>query len=86
MRKAVLGTANHMDIFTPPSNKKPVYYFKIGDSVVFNKRARPKYLQGQKAKIVGHKTVNVVIELDSPSRRFGGRITCPTGIIDKELN
>ena len=51
-----------------------------------NKRARPKYLQGQKAKIVGHKTVNVVIELDSPSRRFGGRITCPTGIIDKELN
>lgn len=58
--------------------------FKIADEVVFNSIARPQYLVGIKATIVGKKQKKIIVKLDAPIGRFGiSPITCPVAIIDK---
>jgi hypothetical protein len=61
-----------------------IFTLKIGDTVVFNERARPGYLQGEKATIKKINRARVVIDLHRPVGRFGQRgLRCPVDIIDK---
>jgi len=63
-------------------------FMNIGDTIVFNTHASPKYLQGQTAivKKVNEKTVVVDIPEDAVgARRYRGakNIRCPFSIVDK---
>lgn len=58
--------------------------FKVGDSVVFNEQASPKYLRGCTAKVTGRAQKNLLIKLDEDCGRYraGVEIRCPVAIIE----
>lgn len=64
---------------------KSKYDFKVGDRVVFNKQANPRYLQGVYARVVGYKTKKIRVQLEQPTGKFGSSypIGCPVEIVDK---
>lgn len=57
----------------------------VGDTVVFNSQARPKYLQGIKAEVVGKTNTKLKISLERGVERFpaGIPITTPYEIVTK---
>lgn len=63
---------------------KAFHTLSIGDKVVFNDQARPKYLKGALATITGKKRTNVTVEFDEGVGKFraGVNITSPISIFD----
>ena len=63
---------------------KAFHTLNIGDKVVFNDQARPKYLQGALATITGKKKTRVTVEFDESVGKFraGSPITSPISIFD----
>jgi len=56
----------------------------VGDRVRVNERARPLYLQGRTATVIGHDSGKVVIKLDHPTGRFvTGEVRCPPLVLDE---
>jgi len=58
---------------------------EVGDEVVFNGKARPKYLQGARARVTKKKQSKVVVELYERQGRFpaDSPITTPVEIVTK---
>ncbi len=63
---------------------KAFHTLNIGDKVVFNDKANPKYLQGVEAIITGKKKTRVTVEFAESVGRFhaGVEITSPISIFD----
>lgn len=61
--------------------------FSVGDRVVFNRQARPQYLRGIGAEVVGLNPQTIVLNVDTDlrARRFSGSksVKCPVAIVDK---
>jgi hypothetical protein len=59
----------------------------VGDTVVFNHRARPQYLRGITAEVIGpgRKANTFLVRLNSGSRRYytGSEVTAPYSIVSK---
>lgn len=60
--------------------------FRVGDRVVFNQAAKPKYLAGIGATVIGLNPSTVVLNIDehARARRFKGArgVRCPVAIVD----
>lgn len=84
LRKLMLGEKATADVVVPQA-RKTKHDFAIGDTVEFNKNARPAYLQGKRAKVVGKKNVKLSVQMmDGAVGRFSGRpVGCPVEIVDK---
>lgn len=68
-------------------NNRKILFMSIGDTVVFNEQANPKYLQGNKATVakVNKTTVTVNMEENYQLRKYSGskNVRCPISIVDK---
>lgn len=65
---------------------RKAFTFKVGDTVIFNEKARPKYLFENEVKGVIKKInrTTAVVKLGDDAGRFaGGEPRCPLAIIDK---
>jgi len=59
----------------------------VGDRVRINHHARPLYLQGRTATVIGHESGKVVVKLDHPTGRFvTGEVRCPPLVLDQLPN
>lgn len=56
--------------------------FKVGDTVKFNSKTRPKYLVGIEGKIVEKRQTKVVVDIGDRHGRFGRQINVPVSLID----
>ena len=69
-------------------NSRKMFLFNPGDIVMFNRNTRPKYLQGQKAKVVkiNRTTVTVFVSEDAwGTRKYRGtEVRVPFNLVDKE--
>ena len=55
---------------------------RTGDRVQINHSARPHYLHGELATVIGLAHDTVVVRLDRPVGRFtNGRVRCPPGVL-----
>ena len=56
----------------------------VGDRVRINQHARPLYLQGRTATVIGQESGKVVVNLDHPTGRFvTGEVRCPPLVLDQ---
>ncbi len=56
----------------------------VGDRVRINHHARPLYLQGRTATVIGQESGKVVVKLDHPTGRFvTGEVRCPPLVLDQ---
>jgi len=56
----------------------------VGDRVRINQHARPRYLQGLHATIIGVDAVTATVSLERPIGRFNtGRLRCPPLALDR---
>ncbi|MGH2708105.1 MAG: hypothetical protein ACRDJK_07395 [Actinomycetota bacterium] len=56
---------------------------RTGDRVQINHSARPLYLHGQPATVIGLAQDTVVVRLDRPVGRFtNGEVRCPPGVLE----
>jgi len=56
----------------------------VGDRVRINQHARPLYLQGRTATVIGQESGKVVVKLDHPTGRFvTGEVRCPPLVLDQ---
>jgi len=56
----------------------------VGDRVRINGHARPLYLQGRTATVIGLESGKVVVKLDHPTGRFvTGEVRCPPLVLDQ---
>ena len=59
----------------------------VGDRVRINHHARPLYLQGRTATVIGQESGKVVVKLDHPTGRFvTGEVRCPPLVLDQLPN
>lgn len=57
---------------------------EVGDRVRINHHARPLYLQGRTATVIGQESGKVVVKLDHPTGRFvTGEVRCPPLVLDQ---
>lgn len=64
--------------------KNKLAEFTVGDQVVFNSRANPRYLKGIKGEIRQTLKKKVSVRVSDPrAKRFVGVITVPVGMIDR---
>lgn len=57
---------------------------RVGDTVVFNSKARPKYLQGTQATVTKINEKTVVVSIGPEGGRFANQdgVLAPKGIVD----
>jgi len=64
------------------TNRSGVIKFKVGDIVTFNSQINPKYMVGEKARIVKMNRARAKVQMLKPVGRFQGIVNCPYSLFE----